>query len=67
MISNLIQTQLAAAGLTAKVQGYPTSEIYGWIGTDGQAAPEIFASYGVAGRPVALHLGPHLVGRATAA
>jgi peptide/nickel transport system substrate-binding protein len=41
LISNLVQTQLAAAGITAKVQGYPTSEIYGWIGGDGQAAPEI--------------------------
>ncbi|BBY29155.1 ABC transporter substrate-binding protein [Mycolicibacterium sediminis] len=44
LISNLIQTQLAAAGLTAKVQSYPTSEIYGWIGTDGQSAPEIFSA-----------------------
>ena len=44
LISNLIQTQLAAAGLTAKVQAYPTSEIYGWIGTDGQSAPDIIAT-----------------------
>jgi peptide/nickel transport system substrate-binding protein len=44
LISNLIQTQLAAAGLTVKVQGYPTSEIYGWIGTDMQAAPEIMVN-----------------------
>ena len=43
LISNLVQTQLAAAGITAKVQGYPTSEIYGWIG-DAGAAPEIFAN-----------------------
>jgi peptide/nickel transport system substrate-binding protein len=42
LISNLVQTQLASAGLTAKVQGYPTSEIYGWVGTDMQAAPEIY-------------------------
>jgi peptide/nickel transport system substrate-binding protein len=41
LISNLIQTQLAAAGLNAKVQSYPTSEIYGWIGGDGMAAPEV--------------------------
>jgi peptide/nickel transport system substrate-binding protein len=41
LISNLLQTQLAAAGISAKVQGYPTSEIYGWIGGDGQSAPEI--------------------------
>ncbi len=46
LISNLLQTQLAAAGLTAKVQAYPTSEIYGWIGGDGQAAPEILAYLG---------------------
>ena len=44
LISNLVQTQLAAAGITAKVQGYPTSEIYGWIGTDMRAAPEILAN-----------------------
>ncbi|OKH75985.1 ABC transporter substrate-binding protein [Mycobacterium sp. SWH-M1] len=46
LISNLLQTQLAAAGLTAKVQAYPTSEIYGWIGGDGQAAPEIMTYLG---------------------
>jgi peptide/nickel transport system substrate-binding protein len=44
LISNLLQTQLAAAGLTAKVQSYPTSEIYGWIGTDAPAAPEVFST-----------------------
>lgn len=46
LISNLIQTQLAAAGLTAKVQAYPTSEIYGWVGGDGQSAPEIMTYLG---------------------
>ncbi|BBZ76234.1 ABC transporter substrate-binding protein [Mycolicibacterium anyangense] len=46
LISNLIQTQLAAAGLNAKVQAYPTSEIYGWVGTDGQSAPEIMTYLG---------------------
>jgi peptide/nickel transport system substrate-binding protein len=46
LISNLVQTQLAAAGLNAKVQAYPTSEIYGWIGGDGQSAPEIMAYLG---------------------
>ncbi|MHA0286477.1 ABC transporter substrate-binding protein [Mycobacterium sp. C3-094] len=46
LISNLLQTQLAAAGLTAKVQAYPTSEIYGWIGGDGQAGPEIMTYLG---------------------
>jgi peptide/nickel transport system substrate-binding protein len=46
LISNLIQTQLAAAGLNAKVQAYPTSEIYGWVGGDGQSAPEIMTYLG---------------------
>jgi peptide/nickel transport system substrate-binding protein len=46
LISNLLQTQLAAAGLNAKVQAYPTSEIYGWIGSDAQSAPEIMAYLG---------------------
>jgi peptide/nickel transport system substrate-binding protein len=43
LISNLIQTQLASAGITAKVQSYPTSQIYGWVGTDESTAPEIFS------------------------
>ena len=43
LITNLIQTQLAAAGVTVKVQGYPTSQIYGWIG-NAAAAPEILAN-----------------------
>ena len=46
LISNLLQTQLAAAGLNVKVQAYPTSEIYGWVGTDGQSAPEIMTYLG---------------------
>ncbi|MET0704122.1 MAG: ABC transporter substrate-binding protein [Mycobacterium sp.] len=46
LISNLIQTQLAAAGLTAKVQSYPTSEIFGWVGSDAPGAPEILTSTG---------------------
>jgi peptide/nickel transport system substrate-binding protein len=46
LISNLLQTQLAAAGLTAKVQAYPTSEIYGWVGGNGQDAPEIMTYLG---------------------
>jgi peptide/nickel transport system substrate-binding protein len=41
LISNLIQTQLAATGLDAKVQSYPTSEIYGWIGGDVAAGPDV--------------------------
>ncbi len=46
LISNLIQTQLASAGITAKVQSYPTSEIFGWVGTDAQSAPEIYTGTG---------------------
>jgi peptide/nickel transport system substrate-binding protein len=46
LLSNLVQTQLASAGLTAKVQSYPTSEIFGWIGTDAQSAPEIYIGSG---------------------
>ncbi|MDT5130767.1 MAG: peptide/nickel transport system substrate-binding protein [Mycobacterium sp.] len=42
LVSNLIQTQLASAGISAKVQSYPTSQIYGWVGTDEATAPDIF-------------------------
>ncbi|AMO60799.1 extracellular solute-binding protein [Mycolicibacterium phlei] len=44
LVSNLIQTQLAAAGVQAKVQSYPTSEVFGWIGGDPTAAPEVYTS-----------------------
>jgi len=46
LVGNLIQTQLAAVGLTAKVQGYPTSQIYGWVGTAAADAPEILVNVG---------------------
>jgi peptide/nickel transport system substrate-binding protein len=46
LISNLIETQLAAAGIATKVQAYPTSEVYSWIGADTPSAPEIFTSPG---------------------
>jgi peptide/nickel transport system substrate-binding protein len=46
LVSNILQTQLAAAGLNVKVQSYPTSEIFGWIGGDPQAAPEILLATG---------------------
>ena len=42
LISNLLQTQLSAVGFTAKVQSYPTSQIYGWIGNKNAGAPDIF-------------------------
>ncbi|MFE4460751.1 ABC transporter substrate-binding protein, partial [Nocardia tengchongensis] len=41
LVGNLIQTQLATVGITAKVQGYPTSQIYGWPGTKADDAPEV--------------------------
>lgn len=44
LVSNLVGTQLAAAGLTAKVQAYPTSGTFAWVGSDGQSAPDIFAA-----------------------
>jgi peptide/nickel transport system substrate-binding protein len=44
LISNLLQAQLAAAGLTAKVQSYPTSQTFAWIGTNGADAPEIYSA-----------------------
>ena len=46
LVSNLMQTQLAAAGLNVKVQAYPTSQIFGWIGTDASTAPEILLNLG---------------------
>lgn len=44
LISNLIQAQLAAAGLSATVRSYPTAEMFGWIGTDRDSAPDIFTA-----------------------
>ncbi len=46
LVTNLIQTQLAAAGLNVKVQSYPTSEIFGWVGTDASTAPDLVALLG---------------------
>ncbi len=46
LVGNLIQTQLAALGLTVKVQSYPTSQIYGWIGGTPADAPEILVNVG---------------------
>jgi peptide/nickel transport system substrate-binding protein len=45
LVSNLISAQLGALGLTAKVQGYPTSQIFGWIG-DPKGAPDLLAQGG---------------------
>jgi peptide/nickel transport system substrate-binding protein len=45
LVANLISTQLAAAGLTAKVQGFPTSQIFGWVG-NGAEGPDLLATLG---------------------
>jgi peptide/nickel transport system substrate-binding protein len=46
LVSNLLQTQLSAAGLNVKVQSYPTSQIFGWIGTPAGDAPDILLNLG---------------------
>ncbi|MCW2877541.1 MAG: transporter substrate-binding protein [Sphaerisporangium sp.] len=43
--ANLISAQLSATGLTVKVQGYPTSQIFGWVG-DAKDAPELLIAGG---------------------
>ncbi|MCW2547851.1 MAG: transporter substrate-binding protein, partial [Mycobacterium sp.] len=45
IVSNLISAQLAPLGLTVKVQSYPTSQIFGWIG-DPKGAPDLLATLG---------------------
>ena len=44
-VATLVSAKLQAYGITAKVQGYPTSEIFGWIGTDQKLlakAPDVY-------------------------
>jgi len=43
IVTNLMSAQLSAAGLTAKVQSYTTSQIFGWIG-DPKGAPDMLAT-----------------------
>jgi peptide/nickel transport system substrate-binding protein len=45
LVANLMSAEFSAAGLTAKVQSYPTSEIFGWIGA-GKGAPDMLATLG---------------------
>jgi peptide/nickel transport system substrate-binding protein len=45
LVANLISAQLAPYGLTVKVQSYPTSQIFGWIG-DPKGAPELLLALG---------------------
>ena len=61
LITNLIQTQLAAAGLTVKVQGYPDIGDLR-LGRQRCGSAGDLRQLGVAGRSVAVHLGSHLVG-----
>ena len=44
-VSNLISTQLNQVGMTVKVQSYPTSQIFGWVG-DPKGAPDLMATPG---------------------
>jgi peptide/nickel transport system substrate-binding protein len=43
IVTNLMAAQLGAAGLTAKVQSYTTSQIFGWVG-DVKGAPDLLAT-----------------------
>jgi peptide/nickel transport system substrate-binding protein len=45
IVSNLISAQLAPLGLTVKVQAYPTSEIFGWVGNP-KKGPDLLATLG---------------------
>jgi peptide/nickel transport system substrate-binding protein len=45
IVANLISTQLAPLGVTVKVQSYPTSAIFGWVG-DPKGAPDMLATPG---------------------
>jgi peptide/nickel transport system substrate-binding protein len=41
-LANLVSAKLQAYGITAKVQGYPTSQIFGWIGASLAKAPDVY-------------------------
>ncbi len=45
IVANLVSAQLAPLGLNVKVQSYPTSQIFGWIG-DPKGAPDLLATPG---------------------
>lgn len=45
LVATLMASQLSAAGLTAQVQGYPTSQLFGWVGK-GDGAPDMLATLG---------------------
>jgi peptide/nickel transport system substrate-binding protein len=45
IVSNLISTELDADGMNVKVQSYPTSQIFGWVGNP-KGAPDLMATPG---------------------
>jgi peptide/nickel transport system substrate-binding protein len=45
LVANLLAAQLSALGLTAKVQSYPTSQIFGWV-SDVKGAPDVLVTTG---------------------
>lgn len=45
LVANLMEATFAPLGLTAKVQSYPTSQIFGWIG-DLKGSPDILVTAG---------------------
>ncbi len=45
LVANLIAAQVSPAGITAKVQAYPTSQIFGWV-SDVTGAPDVLATLG---------------------
>ncbi len=40
-LANLVSAKLSGLGINAKVQGYPTSQVFGWIG-DLKGAPDVY-------------------------
>lgn len=45
LVANLVAAQVTALGLTAKVQAYPTSQIFGWV-SDVKGAPDVLVTGG---------------------
>jgi peptide/nickel transport system substrate-binding protein len=45
IVANLVSAQLGALGLTVKVQSFPTSEVFGWVGNP-KGAPDMLATPG---------------------
>ena len=60
LISNLVHTQLAAAGITAKVQGFDLGDL--WLDRQRRGRPGDLRQSGLAGCSAAVHLAPHRLG-----